>query len=80
MSQENQFDVDCRKKYVGFAKLSPDQVREMASKGGKSAHAKGTAHRFSKEKATEAGRKGGLATHAKYLARKSKENTDTEAK
>lgn len=35
--------------------------REIASKGGKAAHAKGTAHRFTPDEAREAGRKGGLA-------------------
>lgn len=34
---------------------------EIASKGGKAAHAKGTAHEWSSEQAREAGRKGGLA-------------------
>ena len=33
--------------------------REIASKGGRAAHAKGTAHQFSPEEAREAGRKGG---------------------
>lgn len=35
--------------------------REIASKGGKAAHAKGTAHEFTSEEAREAGRKGGSA-------------------
>jgi general stress protein YciG len=35
--------------------------REIASKGGKAAHAKGTAHEFDSNEAREAGRKGGLA-------------------
>jgi general stress protein YciG len=35
--------------------------REIASKGGKAAHAKGTAHEWSSEQARRAGRKGGLA-------------------
>ena len=33
----------------------------IASKGGKAAHEKGTAHEFTSEEAREAGRKGGLA-------------------
>jgi hypothetical protein len=33
--------------------------REIASKGGKAAHQKGTAHEFTSEEAREAGRKGG---------------------
>jgi general stress protein YciG len=33
--------------------------REIASKGGRAAHEKGTAHRFNSEEARQAGRKGG---------------------
>jgi hypothetical protein len=35
--------------------------REIASKGGKAAHEKGTAHEFTSEEARAAGRKGGEA-------------------
>lgn len=45
----------------GFASMDPEKQREIASKGGKAAHAKGTAHEFSSEEAREAGRKGGQA-------------------
>jgi general stress protein YciG len=45
----------------GFAAMSPEMQREIASKGGKAAHAKGTAHEFTPEEAREAGRKGGQA-------------------
>lgn len=41
--------------------MDSDRQRELASKGGKAAHAKGTAHEWSSEQAREAGRKGGLA-------------------
>ena len=37
--------------------------REIASKGGKAAHQKGTAHEWTSEEARNAGRKGGLASH-----------------
>jgi general stress protein YciG len=47
----------------GFASMSEEQQREIASKGGKAAHEKGTAHEFSHEEAVEAGRKGGQASH-----------------
>ena len=43
----------------GFASMSPDRQREIASKGGRAAHAKGTAHEWSADEAREAGRKGG---------------------
>lgn len=45
----------------GFASMDPSKQREIASKGGKAAHAKGTAHEFTSEEAREAGRKGGQA-------------------
>jgi general stress protein YciG len=52
----------------GFATMDPALVAEIARKGGKAAHAAGTAYEFSSEKAREAGRKGGLAVHAKRRA------------
>ena len=45
----------------GFAAMSPEKQREIASRGGKAAHEKGTAHQFSSEEARAAGRKGGEA-------------------
>ena len=45
--------------------------RDIASKGGKAAHQKGTAHEWTSEEAREAGRKGGMASH-----RRRKEMTD----
>jgi len=45
----------------GFASMDNEKRREIASKGGKAAHEKGTAHRFTPEEAREAGRKGGQA-------------------
>jgi len=45
----------------GFASMDKDEVREIASKGGKAAHEKGTAHEFSHDEAVEAGKKGGSA-------------------
>jgi general stress protein YciG len=45
----------------GFASMNQTKRREIASRGGKAAHAKGTAHQWSREEAREAGRKGGLA-------------------
>lgn len=47
----------------GFARMDPARQREIASKGGKAAHASGHAHQFSSEEAREAGRKGGQASH-----------------
>ncbi len=45
----------------GFASMNPELQRQIASKGGKIAHEKGTAHEFDSEEAREAGRKGGIA-------------------
>lgn len=45
----------------GFASMDRDRQREIAAKGGKAAHAKGTAHVWSTSEAREAGRKGGEA-------------------
>jgi general stress protein YciG len=45
----------------GFASMDPNKQREIASKGGRAAHAKGTAHEFNSEEARDAGRKGGQA-------------------
>lgn len=42
--------------------------REIASKGGRAAHQKGTAHEWTPEEAREAGRKGGIATHQRKAA------------
>lgn len=58
------------KKRRGFAVMDPKRVSEIASKGGKAAHAAGTAHEFSRDEAREAGRKGGYATHARRKAAK----------
>ncbi len=39
--------------------MSPEKQREIASKGGRAAHQKGTAHEWTSEEARQAGRKGG---------------------
>jgi len=57
-----------KKSKRGFASMDRDKQRQIASKGGKAAHAKGTAHEFTPEEAVEAGRKGGKAAHAKGTA------------
>jgi hypothetical protein len=47
----------------GFASMDKGKQRDIASKGGKAAHQKGTAHEWTSEEAREAGRKGGMASH-----------------
>jgi len=43
----------------GFAAMDQEKQREIASKGGRAAHVKGTAHQWSSDEARAAGRKGG---------------------
>ncbi len=45
----------------GFASMDRTKQRAIAVKGGKAAHAAGTAHQWTQEEAKVAGRKGGLA-------------------
>src|SRR5512138_2579894 len=59
----------------GFAAMDDNKQREIASKGGKAAHEKGTAHEFTPQEAREAGRKGGEKvsqdrTHMAEIGRK----------
>lgn len=49
----------------GFAAMDRDRVREIASRGGRAAHAAGTAHQFSSDEARIAGKKGGEAPHVR---------------
>ncbi|MEA9705486.1 KGG domain-containing protein [Xanthomonas campestris pv. raphani] len=64
----------------GFASMDEDKQREIASKGGKAAHASGNAHEFDSEEAREAGRKGGESVsqnreHMADIGRKGGENS-----
>ncbi|MCL2640167.1 MAG: KGG domain-containing protein [Phycisphaerales bacterium] len=52
----------------GFSSMDPVKQREIASKGGKAAHQKGTAHEFTSEEARIAGRKGGAASRDRRKA------------
>ena len=64
VSNENMTDQaePRRKERRGFASMSPEKQREIASKGGRAAHMKGTAHEWTSEEARAAGRKGGRAS------------------
>ena len=53
----------------GFASMDRSKQREIASKGGKAAHQKGTAHEWTSDEAREAGRKGGMASHRRKQER-----------
>ena len=43
----------------GFASMDREKQREIARRGGRAAHEKGTAHEFTRDEARAAGRKGG---------------------
>lgn len=53
------------KKKCGFALLSAERRREIASIGGTAVHAQGKAYAFTRETARAAGQKGGFAVHAR---------------
>jgi general stress protein YciG len=54
----------------GFAAMDTEKQREIASLGGKAAHAEGTAHEFTPQEASSAGRKGGqiVSRDRKHMA------------
>lgn len=66
----------------GFAGMDAEKQRELASKGGRMAHEKGTAHKFTPQEAREAGRLGGAAVsrdreHMAAIGRKGGEASGT---
>jgi general stress protein YciG len=63
----------------GFASMDRNKQREIASKGGKAAHQKGTAHEWTSEEAREAGRKGGMASHRRKAGEPGAETSETES-
>jgi uncharacterized protein len=63
----------------GFASMDRSKQKEIASKGGKAAHQKGTAHEWTSDEAREAGRKGGLASHRKRRERLAAQGGETGA-
>jgi general stress protein YciG len=67
----------------GFASMDPARKREIASKGGRAAHQKGTAHEFTPDEARNAGRKGGLTVsrnkdHMAKIGRKGGESVSRD--
>ena len=62
----------------GFASMERTKQREIASKGGKAAHQKGTAHEWTSEEAREAGRKGGMASHRRKQEQQSSGSIESE--
>ena len=62
--------VDVATEDRGFASMDRVKQKEIASKGGKAAHQKGTAHEWTSDEARDAGRKGGLASHRRRREQK----------
>jgi general stress protein YciG len=54
--------ISAGKQRRGFASMSSEKQREIASKGGRAAHVKGTAHEWTPDEARSAGRKGARAS------------------
>lgn len=54
--------MEIKKDRRGFASMDRAKQREIASRGGRAAHEKGTAHEWNSEEARRAGRKGGEST------------------
>jgi general stress protein YciG len=50
-----------RRERGGFAGMDREKQREIARRGGRAAHQKGTAHEFTPDEARAAGRKGGVS-------------------
>jgi general stress protein YciG len=55
----------------GFASMNSERQREIARKGGRAAHAKGTAHEFTTDEARAAGQKGGqrVSSNREHMSR-----------
>lgn len=72
-----------RKGFFGPHDMTTDagraKQREMASKGGRSAHQKGTAHEWTADEARSAGRKGGQAAGRRKLEVEPTGSIDTSA-
>jgi hypothetical protein len=59
--------------------MDRSKQRDIASKGGKAAHQKGTAHEWTSEEAREAGRKGGMASHRRKQEQQQQQTPDGNA-
>ncbi|MDQ3023057.1 MAG: KGG domain-containing protein [bacterium] len=59
-----------RRRGRGFASMDPERVSEIASMGGKAAHAQGVAHEWTTDEARAAGRKGGQSSRGARSAGK----------
>ena len=62
MEEQNRQDQKSKR---GFAAMSPERQREIASQGGRAAHQQGSAHQWNTEEAREAGKKGAQTSSVK---------------
>ena len=65
MQQSTDQTNGTQKSRRGFAAMSPERQREIASQGGRAAHKQGVAHEWNKDEARSAGKKGGQASGSK---------------
>ncbi|HEX3642853.1 MAG TPA: KGG domain-containing protein [Ktedonobacteraceae bacterium] len=69
VDQPEDEQVERPKSNRGFASMSKEQRRIIASKGGKAAHALKRAHQWTHDEAVAAGKKGGGRTSVTYAKR-----------
>lgn len=65
--QENE-KQEQQKSRRGFAAMSPERQREIASQGGRAAHQQGVAHEWNADEARAAGKKGGQASGKRRMS------------
>lgn len=58
----------------GFAAMDPEYQRQIARDGGRIAHERGVAHKWTSEEAREAGRKGGQNSRGRNRSKNDAEN------
>jgi general stress protein YciG len=63
--EENTRQDQPQKAKRGFAAMSPERQRQIASQGGRAAHEQGVAHEWNKDEARAAGKKGGQVSGLK---------------
>lgn len=71
-----------QKKKKGFASMTPERLKEVCSKGGKSSQAKGNGHKWTPEEARKAGKKGGkkVSRDREYMAELGRKSAAARAK
>ena len=57
----------------GFAAMDPEYQRQIARDGGRIAHERGVAHKWTSEEAREAGRKGGQNSKGRNKSKRNNE-------